>query len=70
MKEKEYNITFEAHRRTSLFLYKIPNNIVYAKNKQSAKELGEAIIRDFYEQKGSRNLDYMVKQYKLVITLQ
>lgn len=66
---KEYNITFIAHKRTSLYLYHIPNNIVYANNKQSARELAEAIIRDFYEEKGWNNLDYLVKQYKIIIEL-
>ena len=60
--EKAYNIRFEPHRRTSLLLEKIPSSIVYAKNKASAKELGQAIVRDFYN-----GYEYMVKQYKYII---
>ena len=60
--EKAYSIRFTPHRRTSLLLEKIPSSIVYAKNKESAKELGQAIVRDFYN-----GNEYMVRQYKYVI---
>jgi len=62
-----YNITFKPHRRTSLWLDNIPNNIVFANNKLSAKELGQAIVRDHYEAKGYTDLEYMVKQYSYII---
>lgn len=61
--ERAYNITFKKHHRTSLWLKDIPNCIVYAKNKDSAKELGQAIVRDLY--KGN---EYMVKQYSYIIS--
>ena len=66
--EKAYNITFKAHRRTSLIVDKIPDNIVFAKNKESAKELGQAIVRDYYFEKYGYTDDYMVKQYTYIIT--
>ena len=62
-----YNITFKPHHRTSLWLDNIPNNIVFANNKPSAKELGQAIVRDYYEAKGYTDLEYMVKQYSYII---
>lgn len=64
---KAYSITFKPHRRTSLQVDKIPANVVYANNKASAKELGEAIVRDYYEAKGYTGLEYMVKQYTYII---
>ena len=60
--KKAYSIRFTPHRRTSLLLEKIPSSIVYANNKESAKELGQAIVRDFYN-----GNEYMVRQYKYVI---
>lgn len=60
--EKAYSIIFKPHKRASLLLKKIPTSIVYAKNKTSAKELGQAIVRDFYN-----GDEYMVKQYKYII---
>lgn len=62
---KKYNIKFQPHKRTSLLLEKIPSNIVYAKNKESAKELGQAIVRDFYN-----GNEYMVRQYKYIIDVE
>lgn len=64
---KTYNITFKPHHRTSLWLYNIPNNIVFANNKASAKELGQAIVRDYYENKGYVDPDYMTRQYIYII---
>ena len=66
--EKAYNITFKPHKRTSLWVDRIENNIVYAKNKASAKELGQAIVRDYYEAKGYKDTEYMTKQYTYIIT--
>lgn len=63
-----YNITFKPHRRTSLLVDPIPNNIVEAKNKESAKELGQAIVRDYYFEKNGWTDDYMTKQYTYIIT--
>lgn len=60
--EKAYNIKFKPHHRTSLSVDRIPDCIVFATNKDSAKELGQAIVRDYYN--GS---DYMVKQYTYII---
>ena len=60
--EKAYSVKFKPHHRTSLVIEKIPNNIVYAKNKASAKELAQAIVRDFYN-----GNEYMVKQYSYII---
>lgn len=59
---KAYNIKFQPHKRANLIIKKIPSSIVYAKNKESAKELGQAIVRDFYN-----GDEYMVKQYKYII---
>ena len=63
-----YNITFKPHKRTSLLVDPIPNNIVEAKNKESAKELGQAIVRDYYFEKHGFTDDYMTKQYTYIIT--
>jgi hypothetical protein len=60
--EKLYNITFKPHRRTSLLLDKICNVVVSATNKDSAKELGQAIVRDYYN-----GNEYMAKQYSYII---
>lgn len=57
-----YSINFKPHNRTSLLLDKISSVIVSAKNKESAKELGQAIVRDYYN-----GNDYMVKQYSYII---
>ncbi len=57
-----YNITFKPHHRTSLLLDKICSVVVSATNKGSAKELGQAIIRDYYN-----GNEYMVKQYTYII---
>ena len=59
--DKAYNVTFKPHFRTSLVVPKIPNCIVYAKNKDSARELAQAIVRDLL------NSDYMIKQYSYII---
>lgn len=69
MKEKGYNITFKPHNRTSILIDNIESNIVYAKNKKSAKELGEAIVINHYESKGlnTRDCEYMTKQYTYII---
>lgn len=64
---KTYNIKFIPHFRTSLWLDKIPSVLVEAKNKASAKELGEAVVRDYYEAKGYTDNEYMTKQYKYQI---
>lgn len=61
-KMKSYNISFEPKKRTSMILEEIPNNIVFANNKSSAKELGQAIVRDIYN-----GDDDMVGQYKYII---
>lgn len=69
--EKPYNITFVPHKRTSLSVYPIDSTVVYATNKASAKELGYAIVRDFYEyEKGYSfaNADSMTKEYKYIIS--
>jgi len=60
--ERAYNIKFKPHRRTSLLVKQIGDCIVYATNKESAKELGQAIVRDFYN-----GNEYMVKQYTYII---
>lgn len=60
--EKAYNIIFKPHRRASLAVKNISPCIVYAINKDSAKELGQAIVRDFYN-----GDEYMVKQYRYII---
>ena len=59
---KLYNITFKPHNRSSLLLDKICSVVVSAKNKDSAKELGQAIVRDHYN-----GDEYMVKQYTYII---
>lgn len=67
---KAYNITFKPHKRTSLLVDRIPSNVVYANNKASAKELGEAIVRDYYEREYGYKDDYMTKQYTYIIELE
>lgn len=62
-----YNIRFVPHKRTGIQLFEITSCIVEACNKQSAKELGQSIVRDYYEAKGFNDLDYMSKQYKYII---
>ena len=65
-----YNITFKPHKRTSLLVHNIPDCIVEANNKSSAKELGQAIVRDFYFDKYGyklETLEYMEKQYSYII---
>lgn len=57
-----YNISFKPHKRTSLLLDKICSVVVSASSKESAKELGQAIVRDYYN-----GNDYMVKQYSYII---
>jgi hypothetical protein len=57
-----YNITFKPHRRTSLLLANLGSVVVSAKNKESAKELGQAVVRDFYN-----GNEYMVKQYTYIV---
>ena len=59
--EKAFNIKFKRHRRTSLHVPPICDCVVYAKNKDSARELVQAIVRDLY------NSDYMIKQYSYII---
>lgn len=66
--ERAYSIRFKPHKRTSLLVDQIPENIVYAENKDSAKELGQAIVRDYYEKKCGWTDEYMVKQYTYIIT--
>lgn len=58
-----YNVKFEPHKRTSLWVKPIESCIVEAKNKTSAKELAIAIVRDIYN-----NSEYMTKQYSYIIT--
>ena len=65
---KAYNIKFKPHHRTSLWLDQIPANVVYANNKASAKELGQAIVRGYYEAKGEPDPEYYEKQYTYTIT--
>ena len=43
--EKAYNIIFKPHRRASLVVKNISPCIVYAINKDSAKELQELYLR-------------------------
>lgn len=62
---KAYNVIFKNHKRSSLLIKNIAPNIVYANNKESAKELAQAIVRDFYN-----GDDYMVKQYKYIISIE
>ena len=59
--ERFYNIRFLRKRRTSLIVEPVDSCLVYAVNKQSARELAEAILRDM-----GKN-EYMIKQYKIVI---
>lgn len=63
---KDYNIKLAKHRRTSLLLASQQEIgfpvIVSARNKDSAKELAQAIVRDYYN-----GNDYMTKQYKYII---
>lgn len=63
----KYNIKFKPHKRTSLVVDQIPSCVVEAKNKDSAKELGQAIVRDYYEFNKGYKDDYMVKQYTYII---
>lgn len=58
---KTYNIKFTPHKRTSILIKPIENIIVVAKNKDSAKELGQSIVRDRYG-------EYYIKLYKYIIT--
>ena len=60
--ERLYSIKFKPHRRSSLVVKNIESVIVSAKNKESAKELGIAIARDFYN-----GNEYMTKQYSYII---
>jgi hypothetical protein len=60
--ERRYTIKFKPHRRTSVLLKNICSVVVSAKNKESAKELGQAIVRDFYN-----GNDYYTKQYTYII---
>lgn len=60
--ERAYNIRFKPHRRTSLYVRHIAPCVVYAKNKESAKELGQAIVKEITKS------EYMTKQYTYVIT--
>ena len=60
--EKLYNIKFKPHRRSSVLVKTIGSVVVSATNKDSAKELGQAIVRDYYN-----GNDYMVKQYTYII---
>ena len=57
---KRYNISFVPHKRSSIFIQKIENIIVFAKNKESAKEMGVSIVRD-------RCGDVYTKLYKYII---
>ena len=61
MKERAYSINFIPHKRTSLSVPPVPPCIVYATNKDSAKELAQAIVRDITKS------DYMINQYKYII---
>lgn len=60
--KRRYTIKFKPHRRTSVLLKNISSVVVSAKNKESAKELGQAIVRDFYN-----GNDYYTKQYIYII---
>lgn len=62
---KAYNIKFIPHKRTSIWIEKIADNIVYADNKTSAKELGQAIVRDYYETQKGRSTEAAEKYTKL-----
>lgn len=62
-----YNIKFKPHRRTSLWVERICDCVVDAKNKQSAKELGQAIVRDSYLDYNEEQKEYMTKQYSYII---
>ena len=59
--ERFYNIRFLRKRRTSLIVEPVDSCLVYAVNKQSARELAEAILRDMGKS------EYMIKQYKIMI---
>ena len=60
--DRLYNIKFVPHRRTSLLLKNICSVVVSAKNKESAKELGQAIVSGFYN-----GNEYYATQYKYII---
>lgn len=60
--EKAYNIRFIPKQSTSNELDEISSTVVCAKNKESAKELGQAIVRDYY--KGNED---MINNYKYII---
>lgn len=66
--DKNYNIKLQKHRRTSLFLASQQEIgfpiMVSAKNRDSAKEIAQAIVRDYYN-----GNDYMAKQYKYIIEI-
>ena len=56
--ERFYNIRFLRKRRTSLVVEPVDSCLVYAANKQSARELAEAILRDMGKS------EYMIKRRK------
>ena len=60
--ERLYTIKFKPHRRTSILLKNISSVVVSAKNKESAKELGQAIVRDSYN-----GNEYYTRQYSYII---
>ena len=60
--ERLYTIKFKPHRRTSVLLKNISSVVVSAKNKESAKELGRAIVMDLYN-----GDEYYAKQYSYII---
>lgn len=60
--EKLYTIKFKPHKRSSVLLKNICSVVVSAKNKESAKELGQAIVRGFYN-----GDEYYEKQYSYII---
>lgn len=66
--DKKYNIKLQKHRRTSLLLASQEEIgfpvMVSAKNKDSAKELAQAMVRDYYN-----GNDYITKQYKYIIEI-
>lgn len=72
-REKPYNVDFVPHKRTSLLVKPIDSTVVYASDKSSAKELAQAVVRDYYEYEcgySFKNADGMTKEYKYVITLE
>lgn len=66
--DKNYNIKLQKHRRTSLLLASQQEIgfpvMVSARNKDSAKEMAQSMVRDYYN-----GYDYMVKQYKYIIEI-